>query len=196
VILTGCDGDQPGVEMNLLRFVEHRPDAPGLRQHQGPAGPLPQPDDAGRLRRQWGQTPHGHQLRRRHQDLLRAGDRGQRHRHAGGQARHDRDRAQGSCRRPRLDVRSRQLRSSAASSTMSWAPSRRPASTSSPRPTTRRRRTTSTSASSARAPLYSFYVPYHLTVFEVPLSVARAVLLGELVDQLRVEQAERLPVGG
>jgi predicted homoserine dehydrogenase-like protein len=30
-------------------------------------------------------------------------------------------------------------------------------------------------------PVYSFYVPYHLTVFEVPLSVARVALLGDTV---------------
>lgn len=30
-------------------------------------------------------------------------------------------------------------------------------------------------------PLYSFYVPYHLTVFEVPLSAARVVLLNDVV---------------
>ncbi|SEN50706.1 Predicted homoserine dehydrogenase, contains C-terminal SAF domain [Loktanella fryxellensis] len=30
-------------------------------------------------------------------------------------------------------------------------------------------------------PLYSFYIPYHLMVFEVPLSVARVVLLGDRV---------------
>ena len=85
VILTGCDGDQPGVQMNLYRFVQvHRPDAAGLRQHQGPAGPLPQPDHPGGLRRAVGPEPlHGHQLRRRHQDQLRAGDRRQRHRHDG-----------------------------------------------------------------------------------------------------------------
>jgi predicted homoserine dehydrogenase-like protein len=32
-------------------------------------------------------------------------------------------------------------------------------------------------------PLYSFYVPYHLCHFEVPLSAARAVLLGDAVLQ-------------
>lgn len=30
-----------------------------------------------------------------------------------------------------------------------------------------------------KGPLYSFYVPYHLTIFEVPLSVARVVLFGD-----------------
>lgn len=32
-----------------------------------------------------------------------------------------------------------------------------------------------------KGPLYSFYVPYHLTVFEVPLSVARAALFQDTV---------------
>lgn len=32
-----------------------------------------------------------------------------------------------------------------------------------------------------KGPLYSFYVPYHLTVFEVPLSVARVALFGDTV---------------
>jgi predicted homoserine dehydrogenase-like protein len=30
-------------------------------------------------------------------------------------------------------------------------------------------------------PLYSFYIPYHLTIFEVPLSVARVVLFNDVV---------------
>ena len=32
-----------------------------------------------------------------------------------------------------------------------------------------------------QGPLYSFYVPYHLTIFEVPLSVARVVLFNDRV---------------
>ena len=51
VILTACDGDQPGVEMNLLPVRRgHRPAAARLRQHQGPPGPVPQPDDPGGVR--------------------------------------------------------------------------------------------------------------------------------------------------
>ncbi|NET55479.1 MAG: Gfo/Idh/MocA family oxidoreductase [Symploca sp. SIO2E6] len=30
-------------------------------------------------------------------------------------------------------------------------------------------------------PLYSFYIPYHLTIFEVPLSVARVVLFNDVI---------------
>ena len=92
VVFTDVDGDQPGVEGNLWRFVKGlgRPARP-LRQHQGPAGPLPHPDDPGRLRREVGpEARHGDELRRRHQGLLRAGGRRERHRHDRGQARHAR----------------------------------------------------------------------------------------------------------
>ena len=49
--------------------------APGaVRQHQGPARSVPQPDDAGGLRRALGAEPvHGHVLRRRDEGLVRAG---------------------------------------------------------------------------------------------------------------------------
>jgi predicted homoserine dehydrogenase-like protein len=32
-----------------------------------------------------------------------------------------------------------------------------------------------------QGPLYSFYVPYHLTIFEVPLSAARVALFNDSV---------------
>jgi predicted homoserine dehydrogenase-like protein len=54
-----------------------------------------------------------------------------------------------------------------------------------------------------RGPLYSFYTPYHLCHFEVPLTVARAVLFGDAaiqpLDRPRVEVITRaktdLPAG-
>ena len=52
VILSACDGDEPGVQMNLYRWVKGLgPDAPRDRQREGPAGPVPEPDDAEGLRR-------------------------------------------------------------------------------------------------------------------------------------------------
>ncbi len=61
---------------------------PGHGQHQGAAGPLPQPDDAEGLRREVGAEPDdGHQLRRRLEGLVRAGDRRQRDRDEGAEAR-------------------------------------------------------------------------------------------------------------
>ena len=82
VILTGCDGDQPGVQMNLVRFVRGLGlRASGVRKHQGPAGRVPHPDDPGRIRRQVGSGPvHGDELRRWHQGVFRAGDRRERDR--------------------------------------------------------------------------------------------------------------------
>ena len=58
-----------------------RPDAARDGQHQGTAGSLSQSDDAEGLRREVGPEPgDGHQLRRRLEDQLRAGDRRQRDR--------------------------------------------------------------------------------------------------------------------
>ena len=55
VVFTDVDGDQPGVEGNLWRFVKGLGRAAGaLRQHQGPAGPLPHADDPEGLRREVG----------------------------------------------------------------------------------------------------------------------------------------------
>ena len=66
-----------------------RPDAARDRQHQGTAGSVPQPDHAERLCRAVGaESGDGHQLRRRLEDQLRAGDRRQRHRLQGAAARH------------------------------------------------------------------------------------------------------------
>ena len=51
VVYTTSDGDQPGVEGNLFRYVTRPRDHPAADgQHQGPAGPVPQPHDPGGLR--------------------------------------------------------------------------------------------------------------------------------------------------
>ena len=178
VIFSGCDGDQPGVEMNLYRFVQrHRPDAAGLRQHQGPAGPVPQPDDAEGLRREVGPEPaHGHELRRRHEDQLRAGDRRQRHRHDGRQARHVR-------RGPRRATSTSSRRPTTSTSSSAWAASSTTSSAPSPAPGVfvlathddPKQRHYLNLYKLGEGPLYSFYTPYHLCHFEVPLSVARVV---------------------
>ena len=82
VVYTGCDGDQPGVQMNLLRFVEGigaRPlvagNIKGLLDHYR------NPDTQKAFAAEWDSTPEMvNQLRRRHQDRLRAGGGGQCHR--------------------------------------------------------------------------------------------------------------------
>jgi predicted homoserine dehydrogenase-like protein len=59
VILTGCDGDQPGVQMNLYRFVKSLGLTPllcgnikGLQDHYR------NPTTQAGFAKQWGQTPH------------------------------------------------------------------------------------------------------------------------------------------
>ncbi len=82
VILSACDGDEPGVQMNLYRWVKGLGlDSARHRQRQGPAGPLSQSDDPeGLCRALAAESSDGDELRRRHQDQLRAGDRRQCHR--------------------------------------------------------------------------------------------------------------------
>ena len=56
-----------------------------LRQHQGPPRSSSNPVHAGGIRSEMGSEPHhGHVVRRRDEDLLRASDRGERDGHAGG----------------------------------------------------------------------------------------------------------------
>jgi predicted homoserine dehydrogenase-like protein len=97
VIYTVSDGDQPGVQMNLYRFVQTMGlQAAGLRQHQGNAGPLPYARNPEGLRRAMGpDAGDGDELRRRHQDRLRTGDRRQRHGHVRRRTRHVGARVQG-----------------------------------------------------------------------------------------------------
>ena len=82
VILSACDGDEPGLQMNLVPLGQGaRADPPGRRQRQGPAGSVSQPDDAAGVGRALGAEPgDGHLVRRRLEDQLRADDRRQRHR--------------------------------------------------------------------------------------------------------------------
>ena len=136
-----------------LREGPGRP--PGaLRQHQGPAGPLPHPDDPGGLRRELGaEARHGDELRRRHQGLLRAGGGGQRHRHDRGEARHARlhRRAGHAARWRRRSSGIPTSCSPAPASSTTWsAPRPAPASSCSAPSSTRASGTTSTSTSSAR----------------------------------------------
>ena len=90
VILSACDGDEPGVQMNLYRWVQGpRAHAAGDRERQGSAGSVPQADDPEGLRGEVGSEPgDGDVVRRRLEDQLRADDRGQRDGLQGAPARH------------------------------------------------------------------------------------------------------------
>ena len=107
----------------------HRRDAGAVRQHQGPAGPVPQPDDAGRLRREVGPEPvHGDVAsptapRSRSSKAIVANATGMRVR----QARHDRpDRATGHVDRAGRALSTRRSCASAAASSTTWSAPARP----------------------------------------------------------------------
>jgi predicted homoserine dehydrogenase-like protein len=72
VVLTNADGDQPGVMMNLYRFVRGIGVKPVLCGNQGFARSVPQSDDPDRIRTQVRtETGDGRVIRRWHQDLVR-----------------------------------------------------------------------------------------------------------------------------
>ena len=58
VILTGCDGDQPGVQMNLFRFVKSMGMEPLLCGNiKGLQDPYRTPETQAGFAKQWGQSP-------------------------------------------------------------------------------------------------------------------------------------------
>ena len=90
VILSACDGDEPGLQMNLYRWVKGLGSDPARdRQHQGAARPVPQSDNSEGICRAVGaKSGDGDEFRRRYQDQLRADDRGKCHRLQGPLAGH------------------------------------------------------------------------------------------------------------
>ena len=184
-ILSACDGDEPGVQMNLVRWVKGLgPDAArgratsracrtrtATRRRRGLRGEVgPEPGD-------------GDQLRRRLEDQLRAGDRGQR------------DRLQGAvtagCRAASkydgdvmkigklYDIDEVRARWAASSTTSSARRSSR--STAWPSTPTRSSSHYLSLYKMGDGPLYSFFIPYHLVHFEAPNAIARVVLFGDAV---------------
>ena len=72
VILSACDGDEPGVQMNLYRWVKGSRFDPACHwQRQRPARSLSQPDDSKRFRRAVeAKSSNGHELCRRNENQL------------------------------------------------------------------------------------------------------------------------------
>ena len=128
---------------------------------------------------------HGHVLRRRHEGQLRAGDRRQRHRHDGRQARHARlhrrpghaDELTEALRRRRAPRRPGGI----VDYVVGASPA--PASSCSARIDDPRQRHYLNLYKLGEGPLYCFYTPYHLCHFEVPTTIARAVLLRRCRDR-------------
>ena len=185
VVLSACDGDQPGVEMNLYRFVKGlglRPlvcgNIKGLQDRT--RNPTTQEGFADTLGHE---RLDGHELRRRDEDLVRAGDRRERDRHGRAEARPRTAATSRACTSTssRANTTSTSWSAWAASSTTSSAPTRRPASSSSRRTTTPAQQHYLNLYKRGEGPLYSFYTAYHLCHFEVPTSLARVVLFEDAV---------------
>jgi predicted homoserine dehydrogenase-like protein len=183
VLVTACDGDQPGVEMNLYRFVSGIGLTPLLCGNiKGLQDPYRNPTTQEGFAKRWGQNPWMvTSFADGTEDLLRAGHRRQRHRDAGGEAGDDRARLRRPRRRAHRPLRRRRapvprgrrrLRGRDPSRARGVRPRhpRRPQAAPLPQP-----------LQAGEGPLYSFYTPYHLCHFEVPTSVARAVLFDDPV---------------
>jgi predicted homoserine dehydrogenase-like protein len=182
-ILTGCDGDQPGVQLNLLRFVESIGLVPRICGNiKGLQDRYRNPTTQESFAKQWGQTPHmvtsfadgskisfeqaivanatGMKVARRgmigiehagHVDELVSRYDLDELRSCGGIV----DYVVGSQPSPGVFVFA-EARDRTQAHYLNYG-------------------------KLGKGPLYSFYVPYHLTIFEVPLSVARVVLFGDRI---------------
>lgn len=183
VILTGCDGDQPGVQMNLLRFVRSIGLIPRVCGNiKGLQDRYRNPTTQAGFARQWGQTPHmvtsfadGTKISFEQAIVANAtgmtvAQRGM----IGIEHRGHVDEMVGLYDLDRLR---------ALGGIVDYVVGAQP----SPGVYVFAEAHEKTQAhyldygKLGKGPLYSFYVPYHLTIFEVPLSVARLVLFGDRI---------------
>jgi predicted homoserine dehydrogenase-like protein len=178
VILTGCDGDQPGVQMNLVRFVEGiglRPLVAG--NIKGLQDPYRTPTTQAAFAAKWGQDPHmvtsfadGTKISIEQATVANATGMSVARRGMGG-ADH----------RGHIDdlVNAYDIADlEAAGGVVDYVVGSTPgpgvfvlATHDDPK-----QRHYLDLYKLGKGPLYSFYTPYHLCHFEVPLTVARAVL--------------------
>ncbi|MBD0269642.1 Gfo/Idh/MocA family oxidoreductase [Pseudanabaena sp. FACHB-2040] len=183
VVLTGCDGDQPGVQMNLYRFVQSIGLTPVVCGNiKGLQDRYRNPTTQESFAKQWGQTAHmvtsfadGTKISFEQAIVanatgMKVAQRGMLGYHYDG---HIDDMVD------RYDVE--QLKS--LGGIVEYVVGTKP----SPGVFVYATHDDPVQAHYLNygklggGPLYSFYVPYHLTVFEVPLSAARAVLFRDVV---------------
>ena len=180
VIMSACDGDEPGVQMNLFRWVKGLGLEPRVIGNvKGLQDPYRNPTTQKGFAEQWGQAPSmvtsfadGSKI------SLRAGDRRERDGIHGPAARHvtrSRVPRRRRCRSASSTTSTSSVSSAASSTTWSGRLTRR--STASQSTPIRSSATIWISTRWATGPLYSFFIPYHLVHFEVPFAIARVVLL-------------------
>lgn len=181
VILTGCDGDQPGVQMNLLRFVTSIGLTPRICGNiKGLQDRYRNPTTQAGFAKQWGQTPHmvtsfADGTKISFEQAIVANATGMTVAQRGMIGIEHRGHVDEMVTMYDLD----HLR--ALGGIVDYVVGAQP----SPGVYVFAEAHEKTQAhyldygKLGKGPLYSFYVPYHLTIFEVPLSVARVVLFGD-----------------
>lgn len=183
VILTGCDGDQPGVQINLLRFVESIGLIPRVCGNiKGLQDRYRNPTTQAAFAKQWGQTPHmvtsfadGTKISFEQAIVANAtGMKVAKRGMIGIEHRGHVDEMVGMYDIDRL----REL-GGIVEYVVGALPS--PGVYVFAEAHEKTQRHYLDYGKLGKGPLYSFYVPYHLTIFEVPLSVARVVLFGDTV---------------
>jgi predicted homoserine dehydrogenase-like protein len=178
VILSGCDGDQPGVQINLLRFVKSIGLVPLVCGNiKGLQDRYRNPTTQAGFAKQWGQSPHmvtsfadGTKISFEQAIVANAtgmcvAQRGMiGHEYKG----HVDDLT------VRFDVEDLKARGGIVEYVVGSAPS--PGVFVFAAASDERQLIYLDYGKLGKGPLYSFYVPYHLTIFEVPLTAARVVL--------------------
>jgi predicted homoserine dehydrogenase-like protein len=183
VVISGCDGDQPGVQINLLRFVKSIGLVPLVCGNiKGLQDRYRNPTTQAGFAKQWGQTPHmvtsfadGTKISFEQAIVANAtgmcvAQRGMiGHEYKG----HVDDLVS------RFDVDDLKTRGGIVEYVVGSAPS--PGVFVFAAASDERQLIYLDYGKLGKGPLYSFYVPYHLTIFEVPLSAARVALFKDVV---------------
>ena len=183
VVISGCDGDQPGVQINLLRFVKSIGLIPLVCGNiKGLQDRYRNPTTQASFAKQWGQTPHmvtsfadGTKISFEQAIVANAtgmcvAQRGMiGYNHAGHV-----DELTG-----KFDVEELKACGGIVEYVVGSAPS--PGVFVFAAASDERQLIYLDYGKLGKGPLYSFYVPYHLTIFEVPLSAARVALFKDAV---------------
>lgn len=183
VVISGCDGDQPGVQINLLRFVKSIGLIPLVCGNiKGLQDRYRNPTTQASFAKQWGQTPHmvtsfadGTKISFEQAIVANAtgmcvSQRGMiGYNHAGHV-----DELTG-----KFDVEELKACGGIVEYVVGSAPS--PGVFVFAAASDERQLIYLDYGKLGKGPLYSFYVPYHLTIFEVPLSAARVALFKDAV---------------
>lgn len=182
-ILTGCDGDQPGVQINLLRFVKSIGLIPLVCGNiKGLQDRYRNPTTQESFAKQWGQTPHmvtsfADGTKISFEQAIVANATGMRVAQRGMIGYEHKGHVDELV--DRFDVDHLKACGGIVEYVVGSAPS--PGVFVFAAASDDRQLIYLDYGKLGKGPLYSFYVPYHLTVFEVPLSAARVALFKDRV---------------